>query len=68
MKKTEFLGEVREMSVADLRQRARQLAQELMKLRFRKASGQLENTHGMRLARRNLARVKTEITLREKTA
>lgn len=66
MKKTNYLKELREMGVADLKAKALGLAEELMKLRFRKASGQQQQTHRMREARRGLAQVQT--VLREKAS
>jgi len=57
MKKSEFLKELRELPREDLLVRKRLLHEELMKLRFRKASGQLEQASRLREIRRNLARV-----------
>jgi len=65
MKKRDFMAELRDKPVAELRQRAGQLAEELMKLRFRKAAGQLEQTHQLAQLRRNLARVSTLISRKE---
>ena len=62
MKSRDFLTEVRALSVVDLNARAHQIAEELMKLRFRKASGQAEHGMRIRVLRRNLARVNTLIT------
>lgn len=62
MKKKEFMSEVKGMSLDELQERARQLAEEMMKLRFRKAVSQLEQTHHLRETRRNLARVNTLIS------
>lgn len=64
MKKTTYLKELRELGVVDLRAKAVGLAEELMKLRFRKASGQQQQTHRMQEARRGLAQVQT--VLKEK--
>jgi large subunit ribosomal protein L29 len=57
---------VREMSVEDLRARERELAEQLFRLRFQKAIGQLDNALKVRATRRDIARVKT--VLKEKTA
>lgn len=35
----------------------------LMNLRFQKTSGQLEKTHGIRIARRTVARIKTLLAM-----
>ena len=62
MKKSEFAAELKGMSLVDLKERARQVAEELMKLRFRKAVGQLEQTHHLGELKKNLARVNTAIS------
>lgn len=54
-----FLDEVRGLPSGELRERARGLAEELMKLRFRKASGQLEQAFRIKQVKRDLARVLT---------
>ena len=59
MKKSEFLKDVQGLPEAELKAREQALAEELMKLRFRNASGQLEQGHRLREVKRNLARVKT---------
>lgn len=61
MKRKEAITELRGMTLEALNTRARSLAEEMMKLRFRKASGQLEQSHQMKVARKSLARVKTFI-------
>lgn len=68
MKKTDLLKELKGLSVDELRERARKSAEELMKLRFRAASGQLEHGHRLRETRRNLARIQTMINQRGKAA
>ena len=50
---------VREMSEADLKTKEKDLKEQLMKLRFQKAIGQLENALKLRETRRDIARVKT---------
>ena len=59
MKKTEFLKEIKGLSKEDLKLRARQVAEELMKLRFRAASGQLDQAHRIGMLKKNLARIQT---------
>jgi len=56
---------VRELSVEELGEKARELSQELFNLRFQKATGQLGNTAAIPKAKRELARVKTIIRERE---
>ncbi len=58
-------GEVRELSVDELRQREKDLDDELFRLRIQKSMGQLEAPAKVRDVRRDLARIKT--ILREKT-
>jgi large subunit ribosomal protein L29 len=59
-------AEFRDLSVEDLRQRERELDEELFRLRIQKATAQLEQTSKLRSTRRDLARVKT--VLREKAS
>ena len=59
MKTSESRKEIKGLSLTDLRSRARELAEELMKLRFRKATNQLERSHQIKIVKRNLARVQT---------
>ena len=66
MKKDTYLKEIKDLPVAELQGKARGLAEELMKLRFRKAGSQLEQTHRLREVQRNLARVKTVLTQKAK--
>lgn len=56
---------VRELGVEELRAKERSLVEELFQARFRKYTGQLENTSKFKELRRDLARVKT--VLREKS-
>ncbi len=52
-------GELRELSTDELARRAGELAEELFRLKLKKATSQLENPMRPRQARRDLARVKT---------
>jgi large subunit ribosomal protein L29 len=58
--------QLRDKTVDELQQQERTLREQLFKLRFQKATGQVENPARMRLARRELARVLT--ILNEKAA
>ena len=60
MKVTEF----RDLGVDELRQREKDLDDQLFRLRIQKSMGQVEAAHKLKLLRRDLARVKT--ILREK--
>ncbi len=57
MKASQF----RDMSVEDLEAEAVSLSEQLFKLRFQMATGQLENVMRFRGVRKDLARVKTVI-------
>jgi large subunit ribosomal protein L29 len=60
MKATEF----RDLTADELRQREKDMDDQLFRLRIQKSMGQLEAAHKLKLLRRDLARVKT--VLREK--
>ena len=60
MKVTEF----RDLGVDELRQREKDLDDQLFRLRIQKSMGQLEAAHKLKALRRDLARLKT--VLREK--
>lgn len=62
MKASDF----RELSLDELKARERDLREEIFNLRFRLATGQLENTAKVSLAKRDLARLLT--VLNEKQA
>ena len=52
-------SKIREMAETELQKRAGEIREELFKLRFQHATGQLENPVRMRTLRRELARVLT---------
>ena len=58
--------EIRELSTDVLREREKELDDQLFRLRIQKSMGQLEAGHKMQALRRDLARVKT--ILREKSS
>jgi large subunit ribosomal protein L29 len=58
-------AEIRELTERDLREREKDLDDQLFRLRIQKSMGQLEAPNKLRTLRRDLARVKT--ILREKT-
>lgn len=51
--------EVRELSIDEMGQKEREIAEEIFRLRMRKSTGQLDNPMRLRLLRRDLARLKT---------
>lgn len=54
-------SELRELTVEELREKKRNLSQELFNLRLQKATGQLGNTAMIPKTKRDLARVNTVI-------
>ena len=68
MKKREFQIEISKMPLDELKARGAGLSEELMKLRFRQASGRAEKSHHLRELRRNVARVLTQASLKRKAA
>jgi len=62
MKKRDLLKELRGLSAEELLVKATEMAEESMKLRFRNAAGQFDNTHRFNELRRGIARAKTLIT------
>lgn len=62
MKVTEQLTDLRGRTVEDLEQRARELDDQVFRLRIQKSMGQAESGNKMRPLRRELARVKTVLS------
>ena len=58
------MAEFRDLQVDELRQREKDMDDQLFRLRIQKSMGQLEAAHKLKALRRDLARVKT--VLREK--
>jgi large subunit ribosomal protein L29 len=58
------VAEFRDLQVDELRQREKEMDDQLFRLRIQKSMGQLEAAHKLKTLRRDLARVKT--VLREK--
>ena len=66
MSKTEMKSEaLAGLSVAKLREKVVSLKKELFNLRFQKTLGELKNTSVFLKVRRDIARVKTELTKRK---
>ena len=59
------IKEIRDLGTDELRQKNKELVEELFKLRLRHTSGQLESPAMMRSVRKNIARVRTVIKERE---
>jgi len=59
---------VRELSETDLKAKEKELSEQLMKLRFQKAIGQLDSGLKVRETRRDIARVKTILKQKQAAA
>ena len=62
MKSTKFWEEISAKSSTELQEESRKIAEELMKTRVRKNSGQHDNSHRIAVLRKNFARIKTRLT------
>ena len=51
--------EIKDLNEAELRQKEKEVTEELFNLKFQHATGQLENTQRLPQVRKDLARVKT---------
>ena len=60
------IGEIRDLAVEDLQVRAKDLDDQLFRLRIQKSMGQLEAPAKLKTLRRDLARVKTILRERRK--
>ena len=68
MKTNQYLEELRSQSVADLNAQLVEAKKELFNLRFQNATNQLDNTARIKEVRRNIARIQTVITHKQKEA
>lgn len=59
------IKEIKDLGTDELRQKNKELVEELFKLRLRHTSGQLESPAMMRSVRKNIARIMTVIKERE---
>ena len=62
------VGELRDLSVDDLEERAKELEDQLFRMRLQQSLGQLDAPLKLRYTRRDLARIKTVITEKQKKA
>ena len=53
------IAELRDKTEGELQNRERELSEQLFKLRFQRATGQMENPMKIRQVRREIARIKT---------
>ena len=68
MKTSKYLEELKGQSVTDLNARLLEAKKELFNLRFQNATNQLDNTSRIKEVRKNIARIQTIITEKEKVA
>ncbi len=59
------IKEIKDMGVDELRQKSRDLAEELFRLRIRHTSGQLDSPAMMGRVRKDIARIKTVLRQKE---
>jgi len=62
------IGELKDLTQAELQAKGRDLRQELFNLKLQQASSQLEKPAALRVIRRNIARVETKLSGVKKTA
>ncbi len=68
MKTSKYLEELKNSTVADLNAQLVDAKKELFNLRFQNATNQLDNTSRIKEVRKNIARIQTVITEKEKVA
>ena len=66
MKIKEYVSELKDKSVTELNNELVEAKKELFNLRFQNATNQLANTARITLVRKNIARIQTVITQKEK--
>ena len=66
MKTKEFIEELNSKTVAELNNDLVEAKKELFNLRFQNATNQLSNTSKITLVRKNIARIQTVLTQKEK--
>ena len=68
MKTSKYLEELKGQSLTDLNAQLVEAKKELFNLRFQNATNQLDNTSRIKEVRKNIARIQTIITEKEKVA
>ncbi|NOX20957.1 MAG: 50S ribosomal protein L29 [Nitrospirae bacterium] len=59
-------SELRNMTIEELREKERELRKELFNLRFQKATGEIQNPMRIKAVRKDIARILTIITEKER--
>jgi large subunit ribosomal protein L29 len=57
--------EIRELSVPEITTKIRETRDQLLQLRLRKQTGQVEKPHMIRVLRKDIARLETELTVKK---
>ena len=65
MKTKDYVQELNGLTTDKLLDREKELKEQLFNLRFKLATGQLENTASLKTVRKNIARVKTVLRQQE---
>jgi len=60
--------EIRELSLAEIETKLRDTREQLLQLRLRKQTGQVEKTHEIRVLRKDVARFETALTQKKAAA
>ena len=60
--------EIRELSPAEIATKLREIREQLLQLRLRKQTGQVEKTHELRTLRKDIARLETILTAKKSIA
>ena len=60
--------EIRELSPGEITTKLRELREQLLQLRLRKQTGQVEKTHELRTLRKDIARLETILNEKKKKA
>lgn len=68
MKTKDYKEDLKSRNEADLEQSLADAKKELFNLRFQNATNQLDNTARIREVRKNIARIKTMMTMQQKAA
>ena len=68
MKTNKFVEDLKKKSAAELNEELVAAKKELFNLRFQNATNQLDNTARIKEVRKNIARIQTIITAKEKVA
>lgn len=59
------INEIRDLNKDELKEKEKNLVEEIFRLRFRHATGQLDSPSAMKQVRRDIARVKTVLKQKE---